>query len=138
MNTILKKITILFSFLVSVSYCNAQDKEMKGNYYNQDLHIMMKLSLDKKNIPVPGLEVDSCYGYIHGNINGLWAILKVKSNNGAKAVVRAISERGADAQDLEIEAMEDAISVKMIDGTYIKGVANGKYVKLPKPMILTR
>jgi hypothetical protein len=64
----------------------------------------------------------------------MWLLLKVMEKTDKKAVVRAVSERGADAQNMEMELTETGISVKLINGTYLKGVGKNKYVKLPKPM----
>lgn len=117
---------------------HAQEQTFAGNYYNQEHNIQMRLNLDAKNIPVPGLEVDSCYGYLRGNINGLWVILKVKNKENNHAVVRAISERGADAQDLDLLLTDEGIYMRQLDGTYIKGIGNQKYIKLPKTILLSK
>ncbi|MBQ9362626.1 MAG: hypothetical protein IJT97_04295 [Bacteroidaceae bacterium] len=133
----MKRTFFLLMALAAVIAAEAQS-QYKGTYFNKDLYIRAKLNLEAKDIPVPGLELDSCYGYLQGSINGSWMIMKVKSVDEKKAVVRAVSERGADAQDLEIQLTEDGISLKQINGTYIKGVAKNKYVKLPKPFMLPR
>ena len=112
--------------------------EYKGTFYNKELNIHAKLHLEAKDIPVPGLELDSCYGYLQGNLNGSWIIMRVKSLDKEKAVVRAVSERGADAQDLEVRMSEEGVSLKQVGGTYIKGIEGRKYVKLPKPLFLPR
>lgn len=111
---------------------------LNGTYYNRELNIRLKLNLDASNIPVPGLEVDSCYGYLTGNINSMWVVLKVKKNEGNKAVVRAICEKGDNAQDLELILDDDKLTVKQIDDAFIKGIKDRKYVKLPKPFTLTK
>lgn len=111
---------------------------LNGTYYNRELNIRLKLNLDASNIPVPGLEVDSCYGYLTGNINSMWVVLKVKKNEGNKAVVRAMCEKGDNAQDLELILDDDKITVKQIDDAFIKGIKDRKYVKLPKPFTLTK
>lgn len=111
---------------------------LNGTYYNRELNIRLKLNLDASNIPVPGLEVDSCYGYLTGNINSMWVVLKVKKNEGNKAVVRAMCEKGDNAQDLELILDDDKLTVKQIDDTFIKGIKDRKYVKLPKPFTLTK
>ena len=111
------------------------NKEYKGTFYNKDYHVRMRMNLEKMDIPVPGMEdLDSCYGVITGQINGMWLLLKVIEKSDKKAVVRAVSERGADAQNMEVQLTEDGISVRLTGGTYLKGVAKNKYVKLPKPM----
>lgn len=111
---------------------------LNGTYYNRELNIRLKLNLDASNIPVPGLEVDSCYGYLTGNINSMWVVLKVKKNEGNKAVVRAMCEKGDNAQDLELILDDDKLTVKQIDDAFIKGIKDRKYVKLPKPFTLTK
>ncbi len=111
---------------------------LNGTYYNRELNIRLKLNLDASNIPVPGLEVDSCYGYLTGNINSMWVVLKVKKNESNKAVVRAMCEKGDNAQDLELILDDDKLTVKQIDDAFIKGIKDRKYVKLPKPFTLTK
>lgn len=111
---------------------------LNGTYYNRELNIRLKLNLDASDIPVPGLEVDSCYGYLTGNINSMWVVLKVKKNEGNKAVVRAMCEKGDNAQDLELILDDDKLTVKQIDDAFIKGIKDRKYVKLPKPFTLTK
>lgn len=110
----------------------------KGSYYNKEYNIHAKLNLEEMNIPVPGLELDSCYGYFTGRINGAWYVLKVKERKGNQAVVRAISERGADAQDIELTLTDEGISLKLVGKAELKGVDKNKYVKLPKPLEMLR
>lgn len=111
---------------------------LNGTYFNKELYIRMKLHLDKADIPVPGLELDSCYGYINGNINSMWVILKVKKNEGNKAVVRAMCEKGDNAQDIELTLIDDKIIMKQLDDAFIKGIKDKKYVKLPKNVELIK
>lgn len=136
---------VLFLFiaacsLMSVAQTDANEKkEYKGTFYNKDFHVRMKINLERADIPVPGMEdLDSCYGYVEGRINGMWLLLKVMEKTDKKAVVRAVSERGADAQNLEMELTKTGVSVKLINGTYMKGVGKNKYLKLPKPMEMER
>lgn len=111
---------------------------LNGTYFNKEQYIRMKLNLDKADIPVPGLELDSCYGYINGNINSMWVILKVKKQEGNKAVVRAMCEKGDNAQDLELILADDKILMKQIGDAFIKGIKDRKYVKLPKVIELPK
>lgn len=123
-------ILCIFSML---SFClSFSQSPLNGTYFNKDLFIRMKLHLDAANIPVPGLELDSCYGYINGNINSMWVILKVKKVEGNKAVVRAMCEKGDNAQDIELVLEEDKIIMRQVDDAFIKGIKDRKYVKLPK------
>lgn len=130
-------------FTLILSCCSlfslyAQENTLNGMFYNEERHIQLKLNLDAKNIPVPGLEVDSCYGYVRGNVNGMWVILKIKNRSEKRALVRAISERGADAQDLDLQLTDEGVILRQVNGAYIKGIADRKYVKLPKELLLSK
>ena len=109
----------------------AQDM-WKGSFFNKELMIRMRINLEKSDIPVPGLELDNCYGYIQGNINGTWVILKVKKLDEKGALVRAMSDKGDVAQDIELKVTDNGFEMKQVSDSYIKGIANRKYVKLPK------
>lgn len=130
-------LSILAMLFVTLTFAQSP---LNGTYYNRELNIRMKLHLDSANIPVPGLEVDSCYGYITGNINSMWVILKVKKSDSGKALVRAMCEKGDNAQDLELTLSEsgEEISFRQVDETFIKGIKDRKYVKLPKLVILKK
>mgnify|MGYP006872981386 CR=1 FL=1 len=132
-----KHISLLLSF-VSVFSLSPAQHPFEGKFENKELDVRAVLNLYESSLPVPGLEIESCYGYVQGNINGMWVVLKVKELNGTRAVVRAVSERGSDAQDLLMETTAKGLSVRQVDGAYIKGVKNRKYVKLPKTFVLTR
>ena len=133
----MKKGLLCILAMLSMTVAFAQSP-LNGTYFNKELNIRMTLHLDEANIPVPGLELDSCYGYIQGNINSMWVILKVKKNEGNKAVVRAMCEKGDNAQDLEIELKDDQLIMKQIDEAFIKGIKDRKYVKLPKQIIMIK
>ena len=124
---------------MTVSMMVMAQSPFKGTYSNKELNIRARLNLEAKDIPVPGMEdMDSCYGYFQGNLNGSWYILRVKSKDETKAVVRVACDRGDNAEDLEIRQTENGISVKQIKDNYMKGTANRKYVRLPKPFFLTK
>lgn len=132
------KRTILSILSVLTFGATFAQSQFDGTYFNKDLYIRMKLHLDAADIPVPGLELDSCYGYINGNINSMWVILKVKQNDGKKAVVRAMCEKGDNAQDIELTLQDDKIIMKQVKDSYIKGIKDRKYVKLPKVIELKK
>jgi len=133
----MKRIILCIVSLMIVGIAFAQSP-LNGTYYNKDLNLRVKLHIDAASIPVPGLELDSCYGYLTGTINSMWVVLKVKKNEGTKAVVRAMCEKGDNAQDLDLELKEDQLYIKQINDTYIKGIKDRKYVKLPKVIILDK
>ncbi len=124
---------ILFACVLMSSLTLMAQGKFKGGFFNEELKINLQLNLYEKDIPVPGLELDSCYGYMRGSINGAWIILKVKSLTDKKAEVRAVSERGSDAQNLLITLSDEGgVVVRQTDGVTIKGVKGRKYVRLPK------
>lgn len=133
----MKKAILCILAMLSTTAMMAQSA-LNGTYFSKELNMRMKLHIDASDIPVPGLELDSCYGYIQGNINSMWVILKVKKNEGNKAVVRAMCEKGDNAQDLEIELKDDQLIMKQIDEAFIKGIKDRKYVKLPKQIIMIK
>lgn len=133
----MKKAILCILAMLSTTAMMAQSA-LNGTYFSKELNMRMKLHIDASDIPVPGLELDSCYGYIQGNINSMWVILKVKKNEGNKAVVRAMCEKGDNAQDLEIELKDDQLIMKQIDEAFIKGIKDRKYVKLPKQIIMLK
>ena len=113
-------------------------EQFKGEYINEELKIKLKLNLFEADIPVPGFELDSCYGYLQGSINGSWLILKVVSVKGNQAEVRTVSEKGSDAQNLLLTLSDSSLTVRQKDDVNIKGVKGRKYVKLPKEIVFTK
>lgn len=130
-------VMMFFSF-VCVDAQEIDSTLFKGTFISTELKFKCVLNLYKDDIPVPGLEMDECYGYLNGNLNGVWVILKVKELTNEKALVRAVSDRGGDAQDVEIRKTQDGISISQQDGTNIKGVSGTKYTKLPKTIELRK
>lgn len=132
------KVFIFTMLMLLAGFAGAHAQQTyRGNYTNSELKLSASINLNSKTIPIPGLELDSCYGYIRGNINGLWAVLKVKKIDGDKATVRAVSERGSDATDLFITFTDSTISIRQ-DDVVIKGVKNNQYVRLPKNIVMKK
>jgi hypothetical protein len=129
---------LLFSCVFALVIEMHGQERFKGNYTNNDLKIKLSLNLYENDIPIPGLEMDSCYGFLQGNLNGIWIILKVNSIESDRAFVRAVSERGSDAQDIFMTIREDKVVVRQEDGQNIKGVKGRKYVKLPKEVVFEK
>lgn len=130
---------IFVSLLVSCCANICAQENFKGNFINNELKVKLAMNLYEKNIPVPGFELDSCYGYLQGNLNGCWIILQVKSIDTNKAMVRAVSEKGSDAQDLLFTYNENGtIVVRQQKDANIKGVKGRKYVKLPKDIVFEK
>lgn len=135
---ILRKLAAVVFFL-SVHVSLFAQRPFEGYFLNNDLDISCRINLYADSIPVPGLETDSCYGYIQGRINGTWILLKQKEASREHILMRAVSDRGSDAQDIEFVLGEDGqIIMRQVDGAYIKGIDKRKYVKLPKNVVLSR
>lgn len=134
-----KWISLLFlAFLPLVLHAQeTTDSLFRGKFKNTEYNIQSHINLYDESIEVPGLELETCYGYLQGRINGCWMILKVKEIKDNTAVVRAVSERGSDAQDLKLKITEEGLEIEQTEG-YIKGIKGNKYVKLPKKLVLAK
>lgn len=131
----LRKIIFVVALVVMATLnASAQTgKAFQGRFFTQTFNMELNLNLLESDIPVPGLELETCYGYLRGNINGLWSILRVKQLKDDYALVRAVSERGGDAQDIELRINEDGtLQFRLVDDNNIKGIEGRKYAKMPK------
>lgn len=112
--------------------CLAQ-RPFEGVFHCQELDINAELNLYEKDIKVPDALDELCYGFLRGNINGVWAALKVIEMDERKAVVRMASDMGFEAQTIELTAGENGVlTVKLVKDNNMKAVKERKYVKLPK------
>lgn len=127
----MKRITILILLLVGV-FSLAGAQTFKGHFVNDEFKIQMVLNLYADSIEVPGIDDEMCYGYINGNTNGTWVILKVISVEKEKAVFRASCDNGSDSQNVELTLEDGKLVMRQLKDAYIKTVADRKYVKLPK------
>lgn len=128
------KKAILFMLVCMTSLMINAQEALNGNYFNEDFKISLKVNLAEKTIKAPDLDdFDECYGYFEGNINGVWVIMKIKDNKGGKVTVRAISDRGYDAQDMLIKMIdEETFEFSLLTEQNMKGIKDNKYAKLPK------
>ena len=132
------KIILYFCLLILPLTATAQ-KPFQGKFVNSDFNLRLNLNLYESNIPQPQFDDENCYGILAGSTNGHWVILKVNELDDTKAVVRAISDSGIEAQTLEIKLVKNNnIEIKQVGSVNIRGVKNSKYVKLPKPIPMTR
>lgn len=127
----MKRISVLFLLLGLFTMANAQ--VFKGSFLNDEYKIQMELNLYNDSISVPGIDDEKCYGYLRGNTNGTWVILKVISVEPEKAVFRASCDNGSDAQNVELTVGEGGkLVMRQLKDAFIKTIAGKKYVKLPK------
>jgi len=134
----MKIILFLLSLFSSSLSINAQDL-FKGDFHNNDLRIRLKINLyEKMPILDDEYEGDMCYGRLSGALNGSWYLLKIISIDEKKAIVRAVSDSGIEAQTLEMLVDDDSIVIRQTGETNIRGVKNSKYIKLPKKIVLSK
>ena len=127
---------MLFAALCTVAV--SAQRPFEGFFMEDELELRCQLNLYADSIPVPGLEMDSCYGYIQGKINGTWVILKIKELDEKSALVRAVSDRGSDGQDVRIVLTDSGVSMSLVGDNNMKAISGKKYVKMPKPFRLER
>lgn len=117
------------------SFSLMAQQPFKGKFANSELKMNCVLNLYADSVDVPGLEgLETCYGYISGNINGNWVILRVDKLTDDTAVARITCDRGNDATDITFQVTPDGITFSQADAV-IKTVNGNKYVKLPKKII---
>ena len=127
---------MLFAALCVVAV--SAQRPFEGFFTEDELELRCQLNLYADSIPVPGLEMDSCYGFIQGKINGTWVILKIKELDEKSALVRAVSDRGSDGQDVRIVLTDSGVSMSLVGDNNMKAISGKKYVKMPKPFRLER
>ena len=126
-------------FMAQVAMSSWAQEQFAGMWQCEALKATMVLNLAEKNITLKDFEGEDTYGYVKGELNGTWVILKVKELNGNKALVRMVSDIGYDAQDVELKlTKEGALELKLIGDQNIKTVENRKYVKLPKVSVFKK
>ncbi len=127
----MKRLFIIPFLLMAAAYSSAQ--QFCGHYTNQELKISLEINLSADSIAVPGIPDEWCYGYLRGNLNGTWIILKVESQKDRKATVRTACDNGSDSQTIELVQTDDkTITMRQVGDANIKTIQGRKYVKLPK------
>ena len=129
---IMKKVFLTW-MLALVAVSGWAQEQFKGMWQCEALKATMVLNLAEKSITLKDFEGEDTYGYVKGELNGTWVILKVKKVEGQKAVVRMVSDIGYDAQDVELRLKEDGtIELRLVGDQIMKTIEKGKYVKMPK------
>lgn len=116
-----------------VSLSSKAQEAFKGVYRCDTLAATLTIDLTAPTISLPDLDFDETYGYMKGQLNGTWVILKVKKTDKKKALVRMISDIGFDAQDVEL-SLTDAgnLQLRLVGEQNMKAISQRKYVKMPK------
>ena len=108
-------------------------EQFTGIWQCEELKASIVINLMEKKIPLKDFEGEDTYGYVRGDLNGTWVILKVKEVKDKKAVVRMVSDIGYDAQDVEFRLTdENTLEMRLVGDQVMKTTSDGKYVKMPK------
>ncbi len=114
-------------------------EQFQGMWQCEALKATMVMNLLEKKIPLKDFEGEDTYGYVKGELNGTWVILKVKEVKDKKAVVRMVSDIGYDAQDVELRLTEEGdIELRLMGDQVMKTTEKGKYVKMPKVSVFKK
>ena len=116
-----------------ISLSSKAQEAFKGVYRCDTLAATLTIDLTAPTISLPDLDFDETYGYMKGQLNGTWVILKVKKTDKKKALVRMISDIGIDAQDVELSLTDEGnLQLRLVGEQNMKAISQRKYVKMPK------
>ena len=114
-------------------------EQFTGIWQCEELKASIVINLMEKKIPLKDFEGEDTYGYVRGDLNGTWVILKVKEVKDKKAVVRMVSDIGYDAQDVEFRLTdENTLEMRLVGDQVMKTTEKGKYVKMPKVSVFKK
>ena len=134
----MKKVFISWMLALVAVTCWAQE-QFTGMWQCEALKATLVINLVEKKIPLKDFEGEDTYGYVKGELNGTWVILKVKEVKDNKALVRMVSDIGYDAQDVEFRLTdEQTMEMRLVGDQVMKTTENGKYVKMPKVVVFKK
>ena len=114
-------------------------EQFQGMWQCEALKATMVMNLLEKKIPLKDFEGEDTYGYVKGELNGTWVMLKVKKLEEKKALVRMVSDIGYDAQDVEFRLVDENTMEMRLQGEQVmKTTEKGKYVKMPKVSVFKK
>lgn len=134
----MKKALFILCMTLTAVVGRAQE-QFEGMWQCETFSATMVLNLAEKNIALKDFEGEETYGYVKGDLNGTWVILKVKEVKDNKALVRMVSDIGHDAQDVELKlTKEGTLEFKLVGEQNIKTIVKQKYAKLPKVSVFKK
>ena len=114
-------------------------EQFQGMWQCEALKATMVMNLLEKKIPLQDFEGEDTYGYVKGELNGTWVMLKVKKLEEKKALVRMVSDIGYDAQDVEFCLVDENTMEMRLQGEQVmKTTERGKHVKMPKVSVFKK
>lgn len=134
----MKKVFMIWILALVVATGWAQE-QFTGMWQCEALKATLIINLMEKKIPLQDFDGEDTYGYVKGELNGTWVILKVKEVKENKALVRMVSDIGYDAQDVEFRLTDGTtMEMRLVGDQVMKTTENGKYVKMPKVVVLKK
>lgn len=130
---------LLTGMLALVTMSGWAQEQFQGMWQCEALKATMVMNLLEKKIPLKDFEGEDTYGYVKGELNGTWVMLKVKKLEEKKALVRMVSDIGYDAQDVEFCLVDENTMEMRLQGEQVmKTTERGKYVKMPKVSVFKK
>lgn len=137
--TRLMKKLFMIGMLALVTMSGWAQEQFQGMWQCEALKATMVMNLLEKKIPLKDFEGEDTYGYVKGELNGTWVMLKVKKLEEKKALVRMVSDIGYDAQDVEFRLVDENTMEMRLQGEQVmKTTEKGKYVKMPKVSVFKK
>lgn len=134
----MKKVFMIWMLVLVVATGWAQE-QFTGMWQCEALKATLIINLMEKKIPLQDFDGEETYGYVKGELNGTWVILKVKEVKENKALVRMVSDIGYDAQDVEFRLTDETtMEMRLVGDQVMKTTENGKYVKMPKVVVFKK
>ena len=136
----MKKTFFMFIFVLVTTLQSMAQEQFTGAWNCEALKASMVMDLQEKSIPLKDFDSDEdTYGYVKGQLNGTWVILKVKKLEEKRALVRMVSDIGYDAQDVEFRLLDDeTMEMRLVGDQVMKTIDKGKYVKMPKAVVFKK
>lgn len=130
---------LLTGMLALVAVSGWAQEQFQGMFQCEVLKASMIINLAEKKIPLKDFDGEDTYGYVKGELNGTWVMLKVKKLEEKKALVRMVSDIGYDAQDVEFRLVDENTMEMRLQGEQVmKTTEKGKYVKMPKVSVFKK
>src|SRR5574344_1030035 len=138
----MNKILMTLFLTLTTMGCWAQEA-FSGIWQCEELKGSIVVNLVEKKIPLRDFDEEDTYGYLKGELNGTWVIMKIKeltmNEKERKALVRMVSDIGYDAQDVELKLVDEStMELRAVGEQVMKCSVKGKYGKMPKVSVFKK
>ena len=126
--------------LSAVVSAQTLDQPFKGHFVNRENNVHLYMDLYEEALTAPGYSfLGNVPGYINGNVYGIWLMVSHKIKGDNKATLRFANDIGSDAQNIEIEILNDStLSYHATGPAVIKKAVNRKLIKIPTQFQMIR